>query len=74
MTAEEITREFPHVSLAQVHAALSYFFDHRDEIWNDLKEDAAYVKRMKQQQEEREEEIGKNGQNGEAGDGAPISS
>jgi len=69
MTAEEIAREFPHVSLAQVHAALSYFFDHRDEIWNCLKEDAAYAQEVREQQG-----VEKNGQDGEAGDGDPISS
>jgi uncharacterized protein (DUF433 family) len=53
MTAEEIAREFPHISLAQVHAALSYYFDHRNEIWDCLKEDAAYVEFEKTPEELR---------------------
>jgi len=69
MTAEEIAREFPHISLAQVHAALSYYFDHRDEIWNCLKEDSAFAEQMKRRQEAE-----KNVRDDEAGDGNSISS
>lgn len=31
-SAEEIARQYPHLSLAEVHAALAYYFDHREEI------------------------------------------
>lgn len=31
-TPEEIIRAYPHLELAQVHDALSYYFDHRQEI------------------------------------------
>jgi len=70
LTVEEIAREFPQISLAQVHAALSYYFDHRDEIWNCLKEDAAYVEQVKQQQEETEQSV----PDGKASDGNSVSS
>jgi uncharacterized protein (DUF433 family) len=30
--AEKIHEEYPHVSLAQIHAALSYYFDHQTEF------------------------------------------
>jgi len=69
MTAEEIAREFPHLSLAQVHAALSFYFDHRDEIWNALKEDAAYAEQMKQKQEVEQRTV-----KGNSSDGSSISS
>jgi uncharacterized protein (DUF433 family) len=46
---EEIVSNFPHLSLASVHAALVYFFDHRDQIVRDIQEDAAYVDAMKNQ-------------------------
>jgi uncharacterized protein (DUF433 family) len=36
-SAEEIHFQHPHVSLAQVHAALSYYHDHREEIDAQLK-------------------------------------
>ena len=32
MTPDQIVAAYPHVSLAQVHAALSYFHDHASEI------------------------------------------
>lgn len=31
-SAEEIVRQYPHLNLAEVHAALAYYHDHRDEI------------------------------------------
>src|SRR5277367_1630944 len=29
---EEICRQFPHLTLAQVHAALGYYYDHQSEL------------------------------------------
>jgi uncharacterized protein (DUF433 family) len=29
---EELHSEYPHLSLAQIHAALSYYYDHREEL------------------------------------------
>jgi uncharacterized protein (DUF433 family) len=31
-TAEEIQRQFPHLSLAQVYAAFAYYYSHQDEV------------------------------------------
>ena len=31
-SAEEILRQYPHLTAAEVHAALGYFYDHREEI------------------------------------------
>ena len=31
-TAEEIARQYPHLAPAEIHAALAYYFDHKDEI------------------------------------------
>src|SRR4026209_2158956 len=42
MTPEEIALEYPHLTLAQVHAALAYYHVNRDEIEADIaQEDAA---------------------------------
>ncbi len=38
MTPEELVREFPHLTLAQVYDALSYYYDHHQEIDRDLAE------------------------------------
>jgi len=35
-SAEEIVRQYPYLSLAEAHAALTYYFDHRDEIEEEL--------------------------------------
>src|SRR5205809_3417321 len=35
-SAEEIVRQYPYLSHAEAHAALTYYFDHRDEIENEL--------------------------------------
>jgi uncharacterized protein (DUF433 family) len=32
MTPDDIVEAHPHLTLADVHAALSYFYDHRDAI------------------------------------------
>ena len=36
---EEIQRELPHLTLAQVYDAIAYFLDHRDDINRDLQRD-----------------------------------
>ena len=36
MDVDEILATLPHLTPAQVHSALAYYFDHQDEIDNDL--------------------------------------
>jgi uncharacterized protein (DUF433 family) len=36
MTPEELVAEFPHLTLAQVYDALSYYYDHQKEVDRDL--------------------------------------
>jgi uncharacterized protein (DUF433 family) len=47
---EEIIAAFPQLSLADVHAALAYYFDHRDEIQRQAKEDEEFVAKRKREQ------------------------
>ncbi|MGO9199106.1 MAG: DUF433 domain-containing protein [Limisphaerales bacterium] len=35
-SAEEIARQYPYLTLAEVHAAMTYYFDHRGEIEDEL--------------------------------------
>ena len=35
-SAEEIIRQYPHLTAAEVHAALGYYFDHREEVESEL--------------------------------------
>ena len=44
LSPEEICREHPGVSLAQVHAALAYYYDHRDEIEAEIRADDDLVR------------------------------
>ncbi|HYV36770.1 MAG TPA: DUF433 domain-containing protein [Gemmataceae bacterium] len=34
--AEDICRQYPYLSLAQVHAALTYYYDHQQEMDDDI--------------------------------------
>jgi len=36
MSPEEVVREFPHLTLAQIYDALSFYYDHQEEIEKDL--------------------------------------
>lgn len=39
-TPEEIVDMFPGITFADVHAAMAYYFDHREEIEADLRQEA----------------------------------
>ena len=45
---DEIAAEYD-LTLADVHAALAYYFDHREEIDKSLHDDDAWIEAMKQQ-------------------------
>ena len=38
MTPEELVREFPQLSLPKIYDALSYYYDHRDELDQEISE------------------------------------
>ncbi len=44
MTPDQIVQQIPHLTLGQVHAALSYYFDHREEIIRELREDEEFAR------------------------------
>jgi hypothetical protein len=43
-SADEIARQYPHLSLAEIHSALAYYYDHRDEIDNEIRAELRQVK------------------------------
>ena len=47
MTAEEVVREWTHLTLAQVYGALAYYYDHKAEIDAHLAEEAALFERAR---------------------------
>jgi uncharacterized protein (DUF433 family) len=43
MSPDEIVHHYPTITLADVHAALAYYWDHRHEIERAIKEEDAFV-------------------------------
>jgi uncharacterized protein (DUF433 family) len=54
LSPEEICREHPGLNLAQVHTALAYYFEHRDEIESEIRTDEGFVADQKRQQASRD--------------------
>jgi uncharacterized protein (DUF433 family) len=46
MTPDQIIAEFPSITLADVHAALAYYYDHRDAIERQMAEGEAFAAEM----------------------------
>src|SRR5215510_7954634 len=46
---EEIHRQHPHLSMAQIHAALSYYYEHKDEVDADIKRRDRLVEELRAQ-------------------------
>ncbi len=46
---DEIVSSFPQLSLADVHAALTYYYDHREEIDQQIRDDEAFIAQAKAQ-------------------------
>ena len=47
MTPTEIVATYPTITLGQVHAALSYYYDHRDEIRAAIEEASRFVEELR---------------------------
>lgn len=61
---DEIHFQHPHLSLAQIHAALSYYYAHKPELDKEIKRGAQEVERLRREQgespfEKRMRELGK---------------
>lgn len=54
LSAEQIAGEYPHLTLAQVHAALAYYCDHREEGLAQMKADEAYARKLEARQQKAE--------------------
>jgi uncharacterized protein (DUF433 family) len=46
MTPDEIVEAYPHLTLAQIHAALAYYWAHRDEIEQELRKEQGFVEKL----------------------------
>jgi uncharacterized protein (DUF433 family) len=47
--ADEIRRQHPHLSLGQIHSALAYYFDHRDELDRQIAKQIEAIEAMQNQ-------------------------
>lgn len=50
---DEIVRAYPHITLADVHAALAYYWDHKDEIDQQMKDADEFVAELMELNETR---------------------
>jgi len=47
MSADEIADQYPTITLADIYAALAYYWDHRDEIERDIARERAFVEEFR---------------------------
>jgi len=47
MTPDEIIEQFPHLTLAQIHDALSYYYEHKSELDETYKKDQKFINELK---------------------------
>ena len=47
MTPDEIATHIPYLTLGDVHAALSYYFDHVNEIQEEIRVEREYAEEMR---------------------------
>lgn len=40
LSPEELAREFPHLTLSHIHDALSYYYEHQEELDREIDEDS----------------------------------
>ncbi len=48
MSPDEIVRAHPHLSLAQIHEALAYFYKHIKDMREKIKKDESYIEKLRQ--------------------------
>jgi len=48
-TADQICDAHPGLTLAQVHAAISYYYDHREEIDGSIRKDEIFANRLREE-------------------------
>lgn len=49
LSPDQIVEQLPHLTLGQVHAALAYYFDHREQILSEMREDEQFVQAFRRQ-------------------------
>jgi len=52
LTPEQIHKEYPHLSMAQIHAALAYYFDHQAELDAAIEAELRGIESMRSQSDQ----------------------
>ena len=47
MSPDEIVSEYPTITLSDVHAALAYYFDHRDEVDQEIQNGEEFAEKLR---------------------------
>lgn len=47
MTPDEIIEQFPHLTLTQIHDALSYYYEHKSELDEVYKKDQMFINELR---------------------------
>ena len=47
MTPAQVVAQYPHLTMSQVHAALAYYWSHRDEIHQDIDDEQKLIAELK---------------------------
>jgi uncharacterized protein (DUF433 family) len=47
MSPDEIVSEYPTITLSDVHAALAYYYDHRDDVDREIREGDEFVQKFR---------------------------
>ena len=47
LSAGAIHEQYPHLSLAQIHAALTFYYDHQQELDDELERRSQFVEEMR---------------------------
>ncbi|MBD2384893.1 DUF433 domain-containing protein [Cylindrospermum sp. FACHB-282] len=47
MSPDEILHDYPSITLSDVYAALAYYYDHQDEIHQQMQEDEEFARKLK---------------------------
>ena len=54
LSPEQVHEQYPHLSMAQIHAALAYYYyDHKDEIDTQIEEGRRFAEEMRKQNPNR---------------------
>ncbi len=47
MNPDEMVSNWPHLTLSDIHAALAYYYDHRKQIDDDIREGEEFVDKLR---------------------------